>query len=116
MPGTCRRCTCSTYSPTKRVFLLPNAPWKAKPTSTGKSPGYSTLALAGTIVTVDAAGCYPDVVEEIRRQKADYVIALKGNQGTLHGLAQDCFTQGEKEVFPQPVYAKHSGPPQSIER
>ena len=75
-----------------------------------------TLALAGTTVTVDAAGCYPDVVEEIRRQKADYVIALKGNQGTLHGLAQDCFTQGEKEDFPQPVYAKHSGPPQSIER
>ena len=66
-----------------------------------------TLALKGTTVTIDDAGCYHDVVKEIRRQKADYVIALKGNQGSLHDLARDCFTQGEKEGFPQPVYAKH---------
>lgn len=66
-----------------------------------------TLALKGTVVTIDAAGCYSDVVEEIRRQKADYVLALKGNQGTLHDLVRDCFTQGERDNFPAPVYAAH---------
>jgi len=66
-----------------------------------------TLALKGMTVTIDAAGCYDDVVKEIKRQEGDYVIALKGNQGTLHDLARDCFTQGEQEGFPQPVYAKH---------
>ena len=66
-----------------------------------------TLALKGATVSIDAAGCYADVAQEIRRQKADYVLALKGNQGSLHELVQDEFAQAEKENFPAPGYAKH---------
>ena len=42
------------------------------------------LNVAGHIITTDAAGTYPETVKKIRQKKADYVIALKGNQGTLH--------------------------------
>ena len=41
------------------------------------------LAIEGAIVTIDAMGCQRDIAQEILNKKADYVLALKGNQGTL---------------------------------
>ena len=41
------------------------------------------LAIEGAIVTIDAMGCQRDIAQEILDKKADYVLALKGNQGTL---------------------------------
>jgi len=41
------------------------------------------LAIEGAIVTIDAIGCQRDIAEKILAKKADYVLALKGNQGTL---------------------------------
>jgi len=41
------------------------------------------LAIEGAIVTIDAMGCQRDISREIIDKKADYVLALKGNQGTL---------------------------------
>jgi len=38
----------------------------------------------GGIVTIDAMGCQKEIVQKIVDKKADYVLALKGNQGTLH--------------------------------
>ena len=42
------------------------------------------LSLRGTIVTVDALNCQRDIARQIVEQGGDYVLALKGNQGTLH--------------------------------
>jgi len=42
------------------------------------------LSLKGTIVTTDALNCQRPIAEQIVRQGGDYVLALKGNQGTLH--------------------------------
>jgi len=42
------------------------------------------MAIEGAIVTIDAMGCQRDIAQQILDQKADYVLALKGNQGTLH--------------------------------
>src|SRR5271165_6871452 len=42
------------------------------------------LSLEGTIVTVDALNCQPAIAQQIIDQGGDYVLALKGNQGTLH--------------------------------
>lgn len=42
------------------------------------------LDLCGSIVTVDAMGTQKEIAEEIQNKKADYVMALKGNQGLLH--------------------------------
>jgi predicted transposase YbfD/YdcC len=42
------------------------------------------LELAGCIVTVDAMGCQKKIAKEIVESDADYVLALKGNQETVH--------------------------------
>jgi predicted transposase YbfD/YdcC len=41
------------------------------------------MAIEGAIVTIDAMGCQREIAQQILDQKADYVLALKGNQGTL---------------------------------
>ena len=41
------------------------------------------LSLSGAIVTIDAMGCQTEIADRIIAGKADYVLALKGNQGTL---------------------------------
>lgn len=55
------------------------------------------IDIKGSIITIDAAGCQKKIVEDIRRAGGDYVIALKGNQGTLHNEARNFFDQA-KEV------------------
>ena len=42
------------------------------------------LSLKGAIVTIDAIGCQTAIARKIVAKDADYVLALKGNQGTLH--------------------------------
>src|SRR5919112_5329131 len=42
------------------------------------------LSLKGTIVTVDALNCQRDIAQRIVERGGDYVLALKGNQATLH--------------------------------
>lgn len=42
------------------------------------------LDLSGAIVTLDSMGCQTKIVERIIEKEADYVIGLKGNQGTLN--------------------------------
>ena len=41
------------------------------------------LAIEGAIVTIDAIGCQRAITRKIMDKKADYILALKGNQGTL---------------------------------
>ena len=53
------------------------------------------LNVAGHIITTDAMGCQTEIVKKIRKKKADYVLALKGNQGTLHEDAKLYFADGE---------------------
>lgn len=42
------------------------------------------LDLKNRIVTIDAMGAQRDICKQIIEQEGDYVISLKGNQGTLH--------------------------------
>jgi predicted transposase YbfD/YdcC len=42
------------------------------------------LELSGCIVTTDAMGCQKKIAKEIMEADADYVLALKGNQETVH--------------------------------
>jgi len=42
------------------------------------------LSIDGAVVTIDAMGCQREVARKIIDKKADYLLALKGNQGTLH--------------------------------
>ncbi|WP_161625868.1 ISAs1 family transposase, partial [Singulisphaera acidiphila] len=40
--------------------------------------------IEGAIITIDAMGTQKAIAERIVEGKADYVLALKGNQGTMH--------------------------------
>ncbi|WP_157235629.1 ISAs1 family transposase [Methylosinus sp. LW4] len=42
------------------------------------------MAIEGAVVTIDAMGRQRAIAKKIMNKKADYIIALKGNQGTLH--------------------------------
>jgi len=54
------------------------------------------IALKGCIVTLDAMGCQKAIVEKIVEREADYIVALKGNQETLHEAAKVAFAaEGE---------------------
>lgn len=41
------------------------------------------LAIEGAIITIDAMGCQREIAQTVVEKKADYVLALKGNQGSL---------------------------------
>ena len=41
------------------------------------------IAIEGAIVTIDAIGCQREIAAKILDKNADYVLALKGNQGSL---------------------------------
>jgi len=49
------------------------------------------LAIKGCVVTVDALNCQKEIASEIKRQGADYVLALKGNHATLHERVEQFF-------------------------
>jgi len=42
------------------------------------------LALKETIITIDAMGCQKDIAEAIINNEADYILAVKANQGHLY--------------------------------
>jgi predicted transposase YbfD/YdcC len=42
------------------------------------------LDLEGVVVSIDAMGCQKEIAGKIVENKGDYVLSLKGNQGTLH--------------------------------
>jgi predicted transposase YbfD/YdcC len=41
------------------------------------------MSVEGAVVTIDAMGCQREIARKIIDKKADYVLALKGNQGSL---------------------------------
>jgi predicted transposase YbfD/YdcC len=49
------------------------------------------LELKGAIVTIDAMGCQKNIAEQIVEQGADYVLAVKDNQPTLHAALRAHF-------------------------
>ncbi|QQZ27769.1 ISAs1 family transposase [Thiothrix subterranea] len=42
------------------------------------------LNITGAVVTLDAMGCQTAIAQQIVDKDADYLLSLKGNQGTLH--------------------------------
>ena len=57
------------------------------------------LAIEGCIVTIDAMGTQKEIARAIIDQGADYVLALKGNQGGLFEDVQWLFEQAQATQF-----------------
>src|ERR1039457_1991295 len=51
----------------------------------------NALELAGAVVTIDAMGCQREIAKLIVEKKADYVLAVKDNQGLLAEQVRDSF-------------------------
>lgn len=43
-----------------------------------------TLSVKNQVVTIDAIGCQTEIAQKIKSGKGDYVLAVKGNQPSLH--------------------------------
>lgn len=49
------------------------------------------LVLKGCIITIDAMGCQKEIAKGIIEKEADYILALKGNQGLLNQQVKQSF-------------------------
>jgi predicted transposase YbfD/YdcC len=49
------------------------------------------LDLEGCVISIDAMGCQRDIAQKIVEKKADYLLAVKDNQKTLHEQIQSLF-------------------------
>lgn len=54
------------------------------------------LDVKGSIVSIDAMGCQKGIAKKIIQKKGDYLLALKGNQGTLKNDIELFFNDAEK--------------------
>ena len=70
------------------------------------------LALKGCIVTIDALGCQTNIARLIIEDEGDYVLALKGNQGTLPTDVQDLLAYAQEINFRDVAHDFH----QSVEK
>ncbi|MGF1498192.1 MAG: ISAs1 family transposase [Elainellaceae cyanobacterium] len=57
------------------------------------------LDIEGSIVTLDAMGTQRQIARQIMDQGGDYVLALKGNQGTLHQGVKVFFEQAQQQQW-----------------
>lgn len=57
------------------------------------------LALEGAIVTIDAMGCQTAIAAKVVERGADYVLALKENQGRLYGDVAALFARARAGGF-----------------
>ena len=53
------------------------------------------LELTECTITIDAMGCQTDIAEKILSKQADYILAVKGNQGSLYDDIQEAFIHGQ---------------------
>jgi predicted transposase YbfD/YdcC len=65
------------------------------------------MAIEGAIVTIDAMGCQRQIAQKILDKKADYVLALKGNQGTLHEDVEVFAAEQKANSFKDTTVSRH---------
>jgi predicted transposase YbfD/YdcC len=57
------------------------------------------LEIRGSLVTIDAMGCQTEIAQKIIDKEADYCLAVKGNQPTLHQGLVDYMNKQQDEGF-----------------
>jgi predicted transposase YbfD/YdcC len=65
------------------------------------------LVIEGAIVTIDAMGCQREIAQKIIDKKADYVLALKGNQGTLRQDVELFANEQKANDFKDTTVSRH---------
>ena len=65
------------------------------------------LVIKGAVVTIDAMGCQREIAAKIIEKEADYVLALKGNQGTLRNDVEEFFTEQKANRYADCKPSRH---------
>jgi predicted transposase YbfD/YdcC len=65
------------------------------------------LDVSGCLVTIDAIGCQAEIAEKIVEGKADYVLAVKANQPTLHEGIVEFFLDHMEDDFVRVKASRH---------
>jgi predicted transposase YbfD/YdcC len=65
------------------------------------------MAIEGAIVTIDAMGCQRNIAAKILDKKADYVLALKGNQSTLREDVEVFAAEQKSSGFKDTEVSRH---------
>ena len=65
------------------------------------------LTVKGSIVTIDAMGCQKEIAKKIVAKEADYVLALKGNQGLLSQDVELFFGEQKACKFEDTAVSRH---------
>ena len=89
----------SVWSATQHLVLGQKKVNEKSNEITAISPLLEMLAIRGCLVSIDAMGCQREIAKTIIEQGADYVLALKGNQGDLHDDVRQLFTSARAQKF-----------------
>jgi len=65
------------------------------------------LEIKGATVSIDAAGCQKNIAGQIIDQGGDYLLALKGNQGSLYHAAMDWVLEQMEQDFADTPVRRH---------
>lgn len=65
------------------------------------------MAIEGCVVTIDAMGCQRGIAQKIIDKKADYILALKGNQGTLREDVELIAKEQKANGFKDTTISRH---------
>ena len=65
------------------------------------------LEIPGALVTIDAMGCQTEIAEKVLERTADYVLAVKGNQPTLHAGVIEFFLGHMEDDFARVRVSRH---------
>ena len=64
------------------------------------------LEICGCIVTIDAMGCQKEIAKKVIDKDADYMLAVKGNQGSLYEDIKDLFDYDQETALASCDYYK----------
>ena len=68
-----------------------------------------TIDITGNIITIDAMGTQKEIAQLIiKKKKADYILALKGNQKKLHEQVKKWFKEAKNNNFAEIEYSYYS--------
>lgn len=65
------------------------------------------MSIEGAVVTIDAMGCQRGIARKILDKKADYILALKGNQGTLREDVELLANEQKANGFKDTTISRH---------
>lgn len=92
----------SAFATNSRLVLGQEAVYEKSNEITAIPALVERLNIEGAMVSIDAMGCNPNIAQSILDAKADYLLAVKDNQPTLHADIKSYFDTapaGEVEQF-----------------